>query len=593
MHGGGYAVCARAGDSHAAPTARPPGTMAPACCLLAGLTTLTGLLLHQGDTLSDRVEPSLRVSPWLHVELAPSAAAAGGSFPLGRQRWGVNVHFNWRQCCRDTCANHSRCDMHAAADMPMLAPAFGSARMDLSWSHVERERGVYDWEGSGYQSYVQQLLEAEVVPYMILSYGNSLYDNACAPADKHDGTCPPTTDAGREGFANFTLAAMRKFQGRGIIWEIWNEPDGGTWLPHTTPPGQDYARLVLAVGAARDAAGLRDELLIGPATSGVDMAFIDTVGRAGCFAFLDGLSVHPYRSGGPESVLESWDQLNVLIDKYYVPASANGTRRPKVVSGEWGWASCADGQGRAVSCTSGGGVGMAVTRSEQAARLVRQRYINDLAGVAHSIYYDWQDDGPDAFPSLDSEFNFGTTLSSSSETNGSFVGRPKPAYTAALASSRILGNCSFDERLSSSSPGSFALAYACPGSAVGSATTRGRTQTLHTTGARAADGRAAAAAVVGVSSGIGADVLVLTVWDPTLYNSSAVDGAVSPGKVSTVTVPPSEVGRCFDALDIHGDRVTKQQRICAAKDAKLSIELQSAPQYLIPVATAGGGKGQL
>jgi hypothetical protein len=549
--------------------------MPPACCLLAGLTTtLTGLLLL--------------------VELATSSAA-GGSFPLGRQRWGVNVHFNWRQCCRDTCANHSRCDMHAAADMPMLAPAFGSARMDLSWSHVERERGVYDWEGSGYQSYVQQLLEAEVVPYMILSYGNSLYDNACPPADKHDGTCPPTTDAGREGFANFTLAAMRKFQGRGIIWEIWNEPDGGTWLPHTTPPGQDYAKLVLAVGAARDAAGLRDELLIGPATSGVDMAFIDTVGRAGCFAFLDGLSVHPYRSGGPESVLESWDQLNLLIDKYYVPASANATRRPKLVSGEWGWASCADGQGRAVSCTSGGGVGMAVTRSEQAARLVRQRYINDLAGVAHSIYYDWQDDGPDAFPSLDSEFNFGTTLASSSEANGSsFVGRPKPAYTAALASSRILGNCSFDERLSSSSPGSFALAYACPGSAVGSAVTRSRTQTLHTAGLRAADGgrgAAAAAAVVGVSSG--ADVLVLAVWDPTLYNSSAVDGAVSRGKMSTVTVPPSEAGRCFDALDMHGDRVTKQQRICAAKDAKLSIELQSAPQYLIPVATAARGKGQL
>ena len=24
---------------------------------------------------------------------------------------------------------------------------------------------------------------------------------------------------------------------------------------------------------------------------------------------------------------------------------------------------------------------------------MRQRYVNDLAGVAHSVYYDWQDDG--------------------------------------------------------------------------------------------------------------------------------------------------------------------------------------------------------
>lgn len=546
------------------PSAGRQRTMPPACCLQQWTRRVTLLLL---------------------VELAWSAAAGGG-FPLGRQRWGVNVHFNWRQCCRVACANHSRCDMHTADDMPMLAPAFGSARMDISWSHVERERGVYEWEESGYQSFIQQLLEAGVVPYLILSYGNTLYDNACPPTDKHDGTCPPTTDAGREGFVNFTLAAMRKFQGRGIIWEIWNEPNGGTWLPHTTPPGQDYAKLVLTVGAARHAAGLHNELLIGPATSGIDMAFIETVGRAGCLAFLDGLSVHPYRPGGPESVLESWDQLNVLIDKYYVPASGNGTRRPKIVSGEWGWASCADGQGRAVSCTSGGGVGMAVTRSEQAARLVRQRYINDLAGVAHSIYYDWQDDGPDAFPSLDSEFNFGTTLVSS-ETNGSFVGRPKPAYTAALASSRILGNCSFDERLSSSSPGSFALAYACPRSAVSSAVTR-RTRTLDA--AEAADGRGVAAGggasvadAVWVSSS--ADLRVLTVWDPTLYNSSAVNGAVSPMKMSTVTVPPSEVGHCFDAFDMYGDYVKK--RICVAKDAKLSIGLWSAPQYLIPVTPLG------
>ena len=47
-----------------------------------------------------------------------------------------------------------------------------------------------------------------------------------------------------------------------------NEPNGGTWLPHTSPPGGGYARLVLAVGAAREAAGLQDELLIGPTTSG-------------------------------------------------------------------------------------------------------------------------------------------------------------------------------------------------------------------------------------------------------------------------------------------------------------------------------------
>jgi hypothetical protein len=207
--------------------------------------------------------------------------------------------------------------MRAAGDMAMLAPAFGSARMDLSWSHVEKTQGVYDWEGSGYHGYVTALLAADppVVPYFIMSYGNALYDNSCPAADKHDGTCPPTTDTGREAFANYTLAAMRRFQGKGILWEIWNEPMGGTWLPHTTPPGQAYARLVQAVGAARDAAGLRDELLLGPTTS-VDMPFIETVAKAGAFAYLDGVSIHAYRAGGPESVLKTWDELEALIDEY-------------------------------------------------------------------------------------------------------------------------------------------------------------------------------------------------------------------------------------------------------------------------------------
>jgi hypothetical protein len=103
-----------------------------------------------------------------------------------------------------------------------------------------------------------------VIPYFILSYGNKLYDNSCLPADKHDGTCPPTTVAGREAFANFAVAAMLQWQGKGFVWEIWNEPNGGTWLPHTTPPGAAYAKLVLAVGAARAAAGLQAELLVGP-----------------------------------------------------------------------------------------------------------------------------------------------------------------------------------------------------------------------------------------------------------------------------------------------------------------------------------------
>ena len=392
---------------------------------------------------------------------------------------------------------------------------------------------------------VKILLAAGVVPYFILSYGNTLYDNACPAADKHDGTCPPSTAAGRQAFANFTVAAMAQWRGLGVLFEVWNEPNGGTWLPHATPPGQGYAELVLAVGAARDAAGLGDELLIGPAVGGVDLPFIETVAQAGCLQYLDGLSVHPYRPGGPESVLGSWDQLNALVDKYYVPASGSGSRRPRLVSGEWGWATCADGAGRAAACTSGGAVGQAVTLQEQAARLVRQRYVNDLAGVAHTIYYDWQNDGGG---SLDSEDNFGTLAASA---NASFpVGAPKPAYTAALVSSTLLGNCSFDARLNSSLPGSFALAYSCP---VGASPPPPQHQGQPR-------------------------VLRHAVWDPSLWNATA-----RPSEPATVLLPPSQAGGCFAVRDMYGEPAAGQQRVCAkgAGGRELAVVVRSEPLYLL------------
>ena len=170
-----------------------------------------GLVSAEEETQARRAALGLKNDDWPITSNSHDNLAG---FPTGAHRWGVNVHFNWRMCCRNACANHSSCDMHAGAEAKMLAPAFGSARMDMSWSHVEQTRGVYDWESSGYAAFVSQLLAANppVMPYFILSYGNQLYDNACPAADKHDGTCPPTTDAGRQAFANFTIAAMRRFQ---------------------------------------------------------------------------------------------------------------------------------------------------------------------------------------------------------------------------------------------------------------------------------------------------------------------------------------------------------------------------------------------
>ncbi len=61
--------------------------------------------------------------------------------------------------------------------------------------------------------------------------------------------------------------------------------------------------------------------------------------QQGVLAYLDGLSVHPYRNAGPESVVADYDALRALMQKY-LPANATA---PVVISGEWGWSTCLNG----------------------------------------------------------------------------------------------------------------------------------------------------------------------------------------------------------------------------------------------------------
>ena len=313
------------------------------------------------------------------------------------------------------------------------------------------------------------------------------------------------------------------------------EPNGGTWLPHTTPAGMQFAELVNVVGDAVIAAGLRDELLVGPATAGVDLPFIETLGKMGALQYLDGVSVHPYRNGGPESALGDWKQLDDLLNRYSHNSSGKQAHRPSLISGEWGWPSCSNASGAAVPCIGGDGSREPIPEEVQAARLVRQRYVNDLAGVALSIWYDWVDDNTNR--SL-AESNYGTVHNSQGSIGG--AGVPKPAYRAALASTALLGNCSLVGRLETTVATSFALSYRCSD-----------------------------------------DELLVVAWDP------AAELSTVPIKPTVLTLPASEIGSCFELLDMYGSSSCPAPPYCepppprCARGRAVAVELTGQPQYLV------------
>lgn len=337
-------------------------------------------------------------------EAAPHPSLPGPTVPDGL---GVNIHFT----------------DPAAGEMKLLAAAgFRWVRMDFSWSATERERGLYDF--SAYDRLAAHLTKQGMKAIFILDYGNKLYESDSSVR----------TAEGRAAFARWAAAAVKHFQGRGYLWEIWNEPNISFWKP--APNVDEYAALANAAAKAVHEAA-PGEAVIGPATSGIDPRFL-----SGCFerGTLDGwaaVSVHPYRQSMPESAASEYRDLRRLIRKH-AP-----NREIPVLSGEWGYSAAWKGYDEEL----------------QGVMLARQFLTNLANGIPLSIWYDWKDDGLDP---NDPEHHFGT-VGHPESNKGTVSQRLKPAFLAARALTNTLAGCRFSKRLAIGSAEEHVLLFAKDG----------------------------------------------------------------------------------------------------------------------------------
>lgn len=317
---------------------------------------------------------------------------------------GVNIHFTDPQ----------------VGEMEMLnAGGFRWVRMDFAWGAIERAPGQYDF--SAYDRLMATLDKQQMRALFILDYGNPLYDNGLSPH----------TEVGRAAFARWAVAAALHFKGRGILWEMFNEPNGGFWKPQADV--EDYAKLALAVGKALRAAK-PTETYIGPATSGIDFAFLEGCFKAGLLEYWSAVSVHPYRQERPESAAPEYRRLRQLIAKY----APVGKHIP-IISGEWGYSS----------------VWSSFDAAKQGKFLPREWLTNLANDIPLSIWYDWHDDGLDP---KDPEHHFGSVLNPYLEGQ-SPVYTPKPAYLAAKTLASALAGYHFNKRLIVGDEGDYALLF--------------------------------------------------------------------------------------------------------------------------------------
>jgi hypothetical protein len=316
--------------------------------------------------------------------------------------FGVNIHFTGDP-----------------RDLDLIAEAgFKFIRMDLSWSGIERQKAVYNFERTGYDALTEGCTKRGIRILYILDYSNNLYESDSSVR----------TEQGRKAFAAFAEAAAKRYAGKGILWEIWNEPNlRQFWNPQ--PGADDYCKLVAETAPLvkrADPTGL----IVAPATSGIPLGWLEQCFKQGLLSHIDVLSVHPYRSKTPETVIADYTALRELIGRY-APA---GKQIP-VISGEWGYSNINWDKNP-------------LSNNQQAQYLTRMFLTNLYQGIAVSIWYDWKNDGTDP---NEREHNFGT------------VGHdltPKAAYLAAQTLASTLAGYTIKDRIDLGSGDDFAFRLA-------------------------------------------------------------------------------------------------------------------------------------
>lgn len=344
--------------------------------------------------------------PPLVLLAALPAYALAGSFPPPTipDCLGVNIHFSGAP----------------AKDLDAIqAAGFRFVRMDVRWETVESQKGVYDFKA--YDELTDATAARGIRILYILCYGNKLYEEDWSVR----------TRAGREAFARFAEAAARRYRNRGVLWELWNEPNYALfWKPK--PDAAEYMELARAVLPAMRR-GDPKATCIAPGLSGFSLEYLDACFQQGLLKLVDGVSVHPYRWTQPEPRADLFPSppeaasTDPAASKDYKAMRAligrHGPARP-VVCSEWGYASIPDHLG-----------GYDAVR--QGRYLARTFLVNLSEGVALSIWYDWRDDGDDP---TNNEHHFGTVARDY---------KPKPAYEQMQRLVAALKGMRFEKRLPS------------------------------------------------------------------------------------------------------------------------------------------------
>ena len=252
---------------------------------------------------------------------------------------------------------------------------FKWTRVEMFWADIETTLHVYNF--AKYDQFVSALATRGMKAHFILCYGNPLYTGP-------NWFSPPRTSSAIKGFADFAKNAATHFRGKGVQFEIWNEPDlAGFWNP---PSAAEYAALTKATISAIHAADPQAKVSTG-GLGGMNVTFVQSLIAEGGVTGADAVGVHPYRLEVPEKLGDELVLMRTML------AASFPTATPLVWSTECGYSSAWYGDGS-----------LQANRTKQAKYSARQLLTGGAIGLTTDILFQLRDHGVNPW---DSELNFG------------------------------------------------------------------------------------------------------------------------------------------------------------------------------------------
>ena len=103
-------------------------------------------------------------------------------------------------------------------------------RLGASWSSVEKEKGIYNWQETDKAFAVA--LKNRITPFITIGGGNTLYSKLSTYDDPKLAEIygyrpePPIKDPiAMKAFLAFTKATVERYKDKIDYWEVWNEPN--------------------------------------------------------------------------------------------------------------------------------------------------------------------------------------------------------------------------------------------------------------------------------------------------------------------------------------------------------------------------------